>query len=240
MLDFETYSSEIKNLGFAFKDDIFKKLDKYGQLLVSWNEKINLTAITEPNDVLIKHFIDSLWLAKKVPQVQTSSLIDVGTGAGFPSLPCKICFDDMDLTMIDSLNKRIDFLTEVCNTLEVNADCLHTRAEDLGKNPDYREAYDFATARAVAPLYMLAEYCLPFVKVGGYFVALKGYEVEEEVDSAKKAIKLLGGEIEEIFKYELSDSSKRSIIKIKKISQTSTKYPRNAAKMKKQPLNLIK
>lgn len=225
-------------IGFPISEEKIIKLDKYAELLIEWNEKINLTSIKDADGVLIKHFIDSLWLLKELPEIENASLIDVGTGAGFPSLPCKIYNNKIKLTMLDSLRKRIDFLKTISNELEVKTECIHSRAEDLGKDSRHREKYDFATARAVAKLYELCEYCLPFVKVGGKFVALKGFEIEEELDEAKKAIKILGGEIEKVIKYSLPDeeNSKRSMIIIKKISQTPTKYPRMSAKMKKQPL----
>lgn len=230
----------LKNLledeGFSLTEEMLAKFDQYAALLVSWNEKINLTSIVEPTDICIKHFLDSVLLLKAVEVKQRSTMIDVGTGAGFPSVPCKILRDDLSLTLLDSLNKRILFLEEVAGRLEQDTVCVHARAEEFGKKPDFREQFDIATARAVAHLRELSEYCLPFVKVGGVFAALKGYEIEEELKEAEKAIVCMGGHIREIKKYELPGENKRAIVIIEKISQTPTKFPRNTAKMKKAPI----
>lgn len=234
MINKQELKDIVKKYNFDLTDIQLEKFDKYAQTLVEWNEKINLTAITEPTDICVKHFFDSLLLLDAVDVKENSTMIDVGTGAGFPSIPCKIVRDDIELTLLDSLNKRINFLTELSNNLEINTTCIHSRAEDGGRKEDLREKFDFATARAVAHLRELSEYCLPFVKVGGYFVSLKGYEIEEELEEAKKAIKLLGGKIVEVKKYE--EENKRAIVIIKKVSQTPTKYPRIASKIKKQPI----
>lgn len=215
-------------------EDELNKFDIYAKELVSWNEKINLTAITQPDDICVKHFFDSLLLLDAIDVKENAKMIDVGTGAGFPSIPCKIYRNDIELILLDSLNKRINFLNEISNNIGINTSCIHSRAEDAGKKDEYREKFDIATARAVAHLRELSEYCLPFVKVGGYFVSLKGYEIEEEIEESKKAIKLLGGKIIDVKKYD--EDNKRSIIIIKKISQTPTKYPRISAKIKKQPI----
>ena len=213
-----------------------EKLDRYAQLLVEWNEKMNLTAITEPKDIVLKHFVDSLLLLKAVELPQGASLIDVGTGAGFPSMPVKIAREDLAVTMLDSLNKRLNFLREVNDSLGLDCEFIHSRAEDGGRNKELREQYDFATARAVANLRDLAEYCLPYVKKGGAFVSLKGPDIEEEVESSKKAIAALGGKIEKVLQFTLPDDSGRSIIIIRKISHTPPRFPRTAAKMAKNPL----
>lgn len=217
-------------------DSQLDKLDLYSRLLVEWNEKINLTAITDPQDIAIKHFLDSLMLIKAISLKENASMIDVGTGAGFPSVPVKVVREDIKLTLLDSLNKRIKFLEELSSSLSQNNKCIHFRAEEAGVKAEYREKFDYATARAVADLAVLAEYCLPFVKVGGYFIALKGFDCETEINNAKGAIKELGGEIADIKKFELYGGNKRAIILIKKISQTSTKYPRPSAKIAKSPL----
>lgn len=234
MINKDELQNIVKKYNFELTDSQLEKFDIYAKTLVEWNEKINLTAITEPTDICVKHFFDSLLLLDAINIPQNSTMIDVGTGAGFPSVPCKIVRDDIQLTLLDSLNKRINFLSELSKNLEINTTCIHSRAEDGGKQKELREQFDFATARAVAHLRELSEYCLPFVKVGGYFVALKGYEIEEELEKAKKAIKLLGGQIVNVKKYE--EENKRSIIIIKKISQTPPKYPRISAKIKKQPI----
>ncbi len=223
--------------GMELTDLQLEKLDRYAELLVEWNEKINLTAITEPDEIAVKHFLDSLLLLKSVEVPEGGQIIDVGTGAGFPSLPCALVRSDLKLTLLDSLNKRIIFLEEVTRELGREAACIHARAEEGGRNPALREKFDLATARAVASMRELSEYCLPFVKVGGIFAALKGYEIEEELNEAKAAIRLLGGEIQEVQKKILPDGSRRGIVLIQKISQTSTKYPRPSAKIKKNPLS---
>lgn len=213
-----------------------EKLDKYAELLVEWNEKMNLTAITEPRDIVFKHFVDSLLLLKAVELPQGATLIDVGTGAGFPSMPVKIAREDLKVTMLDSLQKRLNFLSEVNDQLNLDCTFVHSRAEDGGKQKNLREKFDFATARAVANLRDLAEYCLPYVKVGGCFVSLKGPGAEEEVKEAKNAIATMGGKVEKIISFELPDDGIRNIVVIRKISQTPPQFPRTAAKMAKKPI----
>ncbi len=210
---------------------------KYFLLLTQWNEKINLTAITDEDEVAVKHFLDSLNASKGIVQ-EGMSVIDVGTGAGFPGLPVKIANPGISLTLVDSLQKRIGFLNEVISTLGLtDVETVHSRAEELGVNKDYREKYDVCVSRAVANLTTLCELCLPFVKVGGLFVSLKGPKAQEEVSEAQKAIKLLGGELVRIQSYDLSDTDlNHNIVIIKKISHTPTKYPRKAPKPSKEPL----
>jgi len=210
---------------------------KYYELLVEWNEKINLTAITEEDEVAVKHFLDSLNAAKGVVTTDMK-VIDVGTGAGFPGLPVKIDNPDIQLTLVDSLNKRINFLNEVISELKLDGvETVHSRAEELGINEKYREKYDVCVSRAVANLTTLCELCLPFVKVGGRFISLKGPKAPEELKEAKKAISLLGGEFEKMENYDLSDSDlNHNIVVIRKISHTPTKYPRKAPKPSKEPL----
>ena len=214
-------------------DDFYK----YFELLCEWNEKINLTAITEEDEVAIKHFLDSLNAANGIVSGQMS-VIDVGTGAGFPGLPVKIANPDIKLTLVDSLQKRIGFLNEVVAALGLNGvETVHSRAEELGVNPGYREKYDVCVSRAVANLTTLCELCLPFVKVGGLFVSLKGPKANEEAEDAKNAIRILGGSLVEIKSYDLSDTDlNHNIVIIKKISHTPTKYPRKAPKPAKEPL----
>ena len=223
--------------GLTYTDEIGNRLDIYAEMLVEWNQKINLTAITDPDDIVIKHFIDSLLLLKAVDLPKNTSLIDVGTGAGFPSLPVCVVREDLRPTLLDSLNKRLIFLEELCKNIKVDAQFLHARAEEAGQKAEFREKYDVATARAVAHLRELSEYCLPFVKVGGIFAALKGYEIEEELEEAKYAISQMGGKIEAVQKFELPGDNKRSIVIIRKFRQTPAKYPRITAKIKKSPLN---
>lgn len=236
MISQEYLLKHAKAYGFDLTSEQLEQFDCYAKFLVEWNEKINLTAIVQPDEICIKHFLDSLLLLSVMEVPQHASMIDVGTGAGFPSVPCKIVRSDIQLTMMDSLNKRIVFLQQLAEQLHISADCIHSRAEDGGKQSKYREVFDIATARAVAHLRELSEYCLPFVKLGGYFVALKGFDIEQELEESKKAIKLMGGEIQRIEKIVLPGENKRGIVVIKKISQTPTRYPRISAKIKKQPL----
>lgn len=218
-------------------DNQINSLEKYYELLIEWNEKMNLTALTEPHDVALKHFCDSILLLKYADIPQNSTLIDVGTGAGFPSVPIKIVRPDIRLCLLDSLNKRLIFLQEVVDTLGLkDVQIVHSRAEDGAKKADLREKFDFATSRAVAQLNVLSEYCLPYVKVGGAFLAMKGKYSEEEIADAKSAIKLLGGKTEKVDTYNLADGSERTVINVKKVSVTDKRYPRTSAKIKSKPL----
>lgn len=209
-----------------------EQFDKYHELLVEWNEKINLTAITEYNEVFVKHFEDSIAGESLVPQ--NATLCDVGTGAGFPGVPLKIVRKDIKLTLMDSLNKRINFLQTVSDQIGLGARCVHTRAEDAGKG-DYRETFDVVTARAVARLNTLCEYCLPLVKVGGKFLAYKAL-VDQELEESQKAIKLLGGKVEKICRFDLSNGDGRCIVVISKVSHTPPKYPRGKGKERSAPI----
>ncbi|MFZ5968713.1 MAG: 16S rRNA (guanine(527)-N(7))-methyltransferase RsmG [Bacillota bacterium] len=211
---------------------------KYKDLLLSWNEKINLTAITEEKEICIKHFLDSLSCVSTPYIKDQMKIIDVGTGAGFPGIPIKIYYENVEMTLLDSLNKRITYLKEVCHSLDLkNVEFCHGRAEDYGLDKKYREQYDIAVARAVAELNILCEYCLPFVKVDGYFVCQKGPGVTEEIQRAKKAIEVLGGELVEKIDIKLPFSElNHNIIVIKKVKQTPTKYPRKAGTPTKKPL----
>lgn len=237
MIPKEYFTEQARLFGFSITERQLEQFDRYAELLCEWNEKINLTSITDPDEIVIKHFLDSILLLDACSPERGAAVIDVGTGAGFPSVPCEILREDLQLTLLDSLQKRIHFLDEVKDVLSLEKiRTVHGRAEDFGKQPAFRERYDLATARAVAHLRELSEYCLPFVAVGGLFAALKGYEIEEELEEAKKAIAFMGGTVEKVLKYELPHGNRRAIVLVRKISQTPTKYPRIAAKMKKQPL----
>ena len=216
---------------------MLENFDKYACLLEVWNQKINLTAITEPSQVVIKHFLDSIILLEYVKLKKGASIIDVGTGAGFPGIPLKIVRPDLNLTLLDSLNKRLIFLNEVCSQLSLDSATIHARAEEGGRDKKLRERYDYATARAVAHLRELSEYCLPFVKVGGSFIALKGADAEEELKESAVAIKKLGGHVENVFTFNLGAAGGRTIIEIKKDGHTPMEFPRQTAKIKSKPLN---
>lgn len=225
--------------------DKLQKFFLYKDILKEWNEKINLTAIEEDRDIIIKHFIDSLsimpYINKQISIINSPSpackLIDIGTGAGFPGIPLKIANPPINVTLLDSLDKRVKFLNEVITKLGLRSiKSVHGRAEDYGMNADFREQHDLAVARAVASLPVLLEYCLPFVKVGGVFIAMKGSSIEE-VNSSDKALQVLGGKIEEIYDIILPFSDiQRHIILVRKLRQTPTKYPRKAGKPLKDPL----
>mgnify|MGYP000119981190 FL=1 len=228
--------SYAEKINIKFTEEQLNQFYKYMNLLLEWNEKINLTAITDPNEVILKHFIDSLTINKYIKE--NSTLADVGTGAGFPGIPLKILRPDLKITLVDSLNKRINFLNEVINKLNlVNIETVHSRIEDFGKDKKYRESFDFVTARAVANLAVLSEYLLPIAKVGGQCVCMKGSSVEEELSNGKNAIKVLGGKIKNIDEFVLPDSDmSRNVIIIDKIKNTPNKYPRKAGIPVKEPL----
>lgn len=212
----------------------YEQLYAYAAVLVEWNQKMNLTGITDPLGIAVKHFLDSILPLKFADIPNGSSLIDVGTGAGFPGVPLKIYRPDIELTLLDSLNKRVNFLTEACKTSDTEAKCVHGRAEECGRDPMHREKYDTAAARAVAAMPMLAEYCLPFVKIGGMFLALKG--PAENYKDGENAVRTLGGEIAEVKEYALPNGDKRTLIIVKKVSPTAAKYPRNGGQISKKPL----
>ena len=206
------------------------------ELLLEWNEKINLTAIVEPRDVILKHFVDSLTICKELQKNKT--LADIGTGAGFPGIPVKILRPDLDITLIDSLNKRVNFLTMVIEALKLEKIvALHGRIEDFGKNKKYREKFDYVTSRAVANLSTLSEYMIPLIKIGGKCICMKGSNIDEELKNAEKAVKTLGGKIEKVDTFLLPDTDMgRNIILIKKEKATPNKYPRKAGTPTKDPI----
>lgn len=239
MIDFciEKIAPLCQEFGVVLDDDKIKKLNLYGSLLLEWNEKMNLTAISEPEEVLFKHFYDCILLLKHCELPQNSTLIDVGTGAGFPGMVLKIVRDDLDITLLDSLNKRLVFLNEVISKLGLEKiKTVHSRAEEAGMNKAFREKFDFATARAVAALPVLLEYCTPLLKVGGTFVSMKGPSVFEEAEKSANAIKTLGVKKINIICETLTGNEERAFALFKKISQTPPKYPRKPANISKQPL----
>lgn len=224
--------------GISLTDRMLQQFDLYYQLLIEWNEKINLTAITEPGEVAVKHMIDSLSCLDEKVFPQNCTVIDVGTGAGFPGIPLKIFRPDIKLTLLDSLNKRIKFLQEVADKLELaDVQCIHARAEEGARNKQLRDAFDVAVSRAVARLQVLAEYCMPFVKKGGSFVALKGMKYAEESADAQKALKILGGGECHAVPVKLPYlDDKRAVLYISKIKPTPKAYPRKAGTPDKNPL----
>lgn len=234
MIDKNRLCSLAKENGIILDDTALDRFDTYAELLVEWNGKMNLTAITEPEEIEVKHFLDCLMLPKFFDLENVKTVIDVGAGAGFPSVPLLIYKPDLCLTMMDAINKRLTFLDTAVHALGLEAQLIHERAEAAGQDENYREKFDLATARAVAPMNVLAEYCLPFVKVGGYFVALKGSN--DDTEEAKNAIATLGGEIVDNISYKLNGTEPRSIVVIKKISQTPTQFPRKSKKISTKPL----
>lgn len=236
-INFENKMSKYaKELNIELSQEQLKEFYDYLNLLLEWNEKINLTAITEINEIILKHFIDSLTIAKYLKD--SDNFVDVGTGAGFPGIPIAIWNNTINITLLDSLNKRILFLNDVINKLDLkNIKTIHGRAEEFGQNKQTREKYDVVTSRAVANLTTLSEYLLPIVKVGGKCICMKGSNIDQELDDAKFAIKEFGGEIKKIEKFVLPDSDiERNIIIINKMKETPKKYPRKAGMPSKEPL----
>lgn len=238
MTNRELLREGLENLGIKVNDKMLDNFNIYREILVDWNQKMNLTGIEDEKEVFIKHFLDSVSSVENGYIKDGISLIDVGTGAGFPGLPLKICLENINLTLLDSLNKRINFLQEVSNNLGLeNVEFIHGRAEDFGKLEEYREQYDVATARAVAGLPILMEFCVPFVKVGGYFVCLKGPNANLELEESKSAMEVLGLEFVEKIDIELPETDlKHNILVFKKVKNTPEKYPRKAGKPAKSPI----
>lgn len=227
----------IKDYKITLTENQYEQFQKYFELLAEWNEKMNLTAITDESGVALKHFADSLSLLNFVDIPQNSSLADVGTGAGFPGVVLKIARPDIKLTLIDSLNKRLVFLGEVCAQLGIEAELIHSRAEDGARDEKLRESFDFAVSRAVARMNVLSEYCLPYVKVGGAFCAMKGAQANEEFKESLNAINTLGGKLEKKYFFELPENSgERAIAVVRKVKNTPQKYPRQSGKIKAKAL----
>lgn len=231
-------TEKVKELSIVLNDKQIQQFEQYYNILVEWNKVMNLTAITEYEEVVEKHFLDSLTIVNAIHVEKIETLIDVGTGAGFPGIPLKIAFPHLKVTLLDSLNKRIKFLNEVIDLLELNdIKAIHGRAEDYAKQAEYREQYDICVSRAVANLSTLSEYCLPYVKVDGLFVPYKSGEIDEELKSSEKAVSILGGKVEEVVKFQLPGTDiGRSFVKIHKIKETKKKYPRKAGMATKEPL----
>ena len=234
----EILEKAFKELKLPYNKETEEKFILYKDLLKEWNKKINITSIEDDEEIYLKHFIDSLLLLNENNVSEHKTLIDVGTGGGFPGLPLKIVNDNYKITLLDSLRKRMDFLAEVVKALNLkDVDLIHGRAEDYGQNKKYRECYDICVSRAVAPLNVLSEYCIPFVKVGGYFAAYKSDNISQEILNSDNAIKKLGGKIKEIKEISLPATDIiRKIVIIEKIEPTHTRYPRKAGKPGKDPI----
>ena len=227
---------EAEKIGITLDDTALSRFDKYAEMLVETNKTLNLTAITEPDEILYKHFIDSLTILTVVNLEKGARVIDVGTGAGFPGVVLLIARPDINITLMDGTNKRLNFISEVLEETGLNAEILHMRAELAGKEPKYREKYDLVTARAVANMNTLSEYCLPFAKVGGIFAPMKAAKADEELENANNAVKMLGGQIKEVKHLNINNCGERCIIITEKISHTPPKYPRASAQISKKPL----
>lgn len=220
----------------SLTQDQAQKFQMYAELLCEWNEKINLTAITDPKQIVEKHFLDSLLLLPFLSGEEKKRFIDVGTGAGFPGVPLALVDSTLQVTLLDSLQKRINFLKELTQALSIEAVCVHSRAEEGSKTKPLRESFSYATARAVASLPLLCEYCLPYLKQNGLFLAMKGPQGEEEARAAKNAIKELGCELEKVVTYQLPGGDGRSVVCIRRVKRCPEKYPRHGSKISKQPL----
>lgn len=234
----KTMEEGFKKLKLPYSEDIENKFILYKDLLKEWNQKINITSIEDDEEIYLKHFIDSVLLLNENNNYENKTIIDVGTGGGFPGLPLKIINNNYKITLLDSLRKRIDFLSEVAIALNLqDVKLIHGRAEDFGQNKEYREKYDICVSRAVAPLNVLCEYCIPFVKVGGYFAAYKSDNISQEISDSDITIKKLGGKIKEVKRICLPGTNIiRKIVIIEKIELTDSKYPRKAGRPSKEPL----
>lgn len=243
MIDTDLLRAYAAEYGIAVSEAACQKFDRYAELLVDWNQKMNLTAITAPHDIVLKHFVDSMTALTVIPDKTDLSVIDVGTGAGFPGIPLAIMREDVSLTLLDSLNKRLIFLKEVCDALGIRAQLIHSRAEEGGRNQKLRERYDVAIARAVAAMPVLSEYCLPFVKTGGCFIAMKGPDSDAEMQAATRAVELLGGRVSTVKELMLPcqphdgvEPQERRLFVIDKEKMTPPRFPRQSAKIAKEPL----
>ncbi len=232
------FEEKLSALGISLTEEQKVQFDKFYELLVEWNKVMNLTGITEYEEVNEKHFVDSVSIVKALDIHKYESVIDIGTGAGFPGIPLKIAFPHLKIVLLDSLNKRINFLNTVIDELGLkDIKTIHGRAEDFAKQAEYREQFDLCVSRAVANLSTLSEYCLPYVKKEGMFVPYKSGEIDEEVTQAKKAVHILGGKLEEVVKFQLPGTEiGRSFVKIQKVQNTAKKYPRKAGLPSKEPL----
>lgn len=233
----DSFNKGLENLGIELSEHQIEQFIQYYEILIEWNQVMNLTAITEFEEVIEKHFLDSLTIVKACNPSKIKTLLDVGTGAGFPGIPIKIVYPEIEVVLLDSLNKRIKFLDDVIDKLGLQKiKTIHGRAEDFARNAAYREQFEVVVSRAVANLSSLSEYCLPYVKTGGRFISYKSGKAQEELEQAKNAVFLLGGKLEDKVEFLLGESH-RSFVIIKKVQKTSKKYPRKAGLPTKEPLN---
>lgn len=237
-MDYQILEQKLGELGIEQDQNQLERFHKFYQLLIEWNKVMNLTGITEYEDVVEKHFVDSLSIIKAIDLSRIHTVIDVGTGAGFPGIPLKIAFPHLRVVLLDSLNKRIKFLDEVISQLGLTEiRTIHGRAEEYARKEEYREQFDLCVSRAVANLSTLSEYCLPYIQVGGIFIPYKSGEIDDEVEQSKKAVRILGGNIKDIMKFELPGTDiHRSFVLIHKEQHTQKKYPRKAGIPAKEPL----
>jgi len=232
------FENLLKKIDINYDEETIRSFKKYKDLIIEWNKKINITSIDSEEEIYLKHFIDSIIIKKYVIIKKGSKTIDIGTGGGFPGIPLKLIDNDMKITLLDSLNKRIKFLNEVVKELNLEeVECIHARAEELGQDKNYREKYDYGFSRAVASLNVLLEYSLPFIKKNGLFIAFKGSNFKDEIQESKNALNILGGEIIDIKEYSLPETDiSRSMIVVKKIKDIPKKYPRKPGTPNKKPL----
>lgn len=237
-MDYQILEQKLGELGIKQDQNQLERFHKFYQLLIEWNKVMNLTGITEYEDVVEKHFVDSLSIIKAIDLSRIHTVIDVGTGAGFPGIPLKIAFPHLRVVLLDSLNKRIKFLDEVISQLELTEiRTIHGRAEEYARKEEYREQFNLCVSRAVANLSTLSEYCLPYIQVGGMFIPYKSGEIDDEVEQSKKAVRILGGNIKDVMKFELPGTDiHRSFVLIHKEQHTQKKYPRKAGIPAKEPL----
>ena len=237
MEDIKGYIKEkAQDIGIEVTEEQAQRFQIYAETLIEWNEKMNLTALKEPKEIAMKHFIDSLSIFNHIELTQGAKVIDIGSGAGFPGLPLKIHRRDIELTLLDSLQKRLKFLEELSKKLQLPVNTLHARAEEAGKSASLRMKFDLVTARAVAPLNILCEYCLPFVRIGGVFLAMKGPNLGDELKQAENAIKILGCKLQAVKNFTLPDGSQRSILLIERSKKIAKEFPRHGSKIAKKPL----
>lgn len=234
----DLFYSGLEKLNINLSEGQIEQFIMYYDILIETNKVMNLTAITEPKDVIEKHFIDSLSIVKSIDMSKEIKLIDIGTGAGFPGIPLKICYPQLEVTLLDSLNKRVKFLNDVISLLNIQkVETIHGRSEEVGQNVKYRESFDICVSRAVANLSTLSEYCIPFVKIGGKFISYKSGNCQEEVQNAKKAVDKLGGKLDGIVEFYINNTDiSRSLVEISKIKSTPKKYPRKAGLPSKEPI----